>query len=131
MHLMSQKKTPPFHVMPPHRTNWPEAELRTIDNENARLLWIAVMERAILDLQESATQPEAIEWILSKRRSIGSFYWVCHQLDMDPGSVKRALLGPRFLSPNSKSHAMIASLTIAREVTTATAMRSLSNESNT
>lgn len=95
MPLLTQKKPPTHHFRAPSRPFHGDTETRTVDNENARRLWAAVLERAILDLQEHATRAEAVAWISSNRRSVGSFQWICQQLDMDPASVRRALLAPR------------------------------------
>ncbi|MBF0270570.1 MAG: hypothetical protein HQL98_00650 [Magnetococcales bacterium] len=92
MQLMSHKQPLPVRPPPSMRHAIFDAEHRTADNENARRLWAAVLERAILDLQEQTTRAEAMEWVSSNRRGVGSFQWICQQLDMDPSSVKHALI---------------------------------------
>ncbi|MBF0213652.1 MAG: hypothetical protein HQM00_08815 [Magnetococcales bacterium] len=92
MQLVSHQKSLSRHPMPPMRHVPAELDNRTLDNENARRLWAAVLERAILDLQERTTRTEAVAWVSSNRRGVGSFQWICQQLDMDPPSVKQALL---------------------------------------
>lgn len=113
MQLIAQQKTPPRYALPLQRRYQEEPEYRTMDSENARRLWAAVMERAILDLQDHSLRTEAVEWINSKRHNIGSFNWVCNQLDMNPNSVKRALLGtyltPCHLSPPNRQTTSIFS----------------------
>ncbi|MBF0178892.1 MAG: hypothetical protein HQM03_02570 [Magnetococcales bacterium] len=69
-----------------------QPECHAMEDDSAKKLWAAVMERAILDLQETRTRNAAIEWITARRDGVGSFIWVCHQLDMAPDSVRRALL---------------------------------------
>ncbi|MBF0428066.1 MAG: hypothetical protein HQL94_04025 [Magnetococcales bacterium] len=96
MQLVQLKKNKSHSSMPPIRPNTLDPEFHMLDNESTRTLWAAVLERAILDLKEHGTREEAVAWINSKRHSVGSFLWVCHQLDMDPSSVKRALLGQKF-----------------------------------
>ncbi|MBF0340477.1 MAG: hypothetical protein HQL95_05865 [Magnetococcales bacterium] len=102
MHLQSHKNPLPVHPLSGMRLPAFEAEYRTMDNENARRLWAAVLERAILDLQDRNTRAEAVQWVSSNRNGVGSFQWICQQLDMDPSSVKRALLGTHALGGVSK-----------------------------
>ncbi|MBF0614335.1 MAG: hypothetical protein G8237_01085 [Magnetococcales bacterium] len=99
MPALSHKNPVPRHPTRPLRPYAGDPEIRTLDNENARRLWAAVLERAILDLQERTTRAEAVAWISSNRRSVGSFQWICQQLDMDPASVKHALLGQHVMTP--------------------------------
>ncbi len=113
MHLISTSKPHPTHPMPPPSILHMELENKTLESENARHLWAAVMERAILDLQDHSTQDDAIAWIVSNRHSIGSFFWVCHQLDLDPNSVKRALLGHKFQRTTINHHPMQHALPMA------------------
>ncbi|MEO5344984.1 MAG: hypothetical protein H7834_01235 [Magnetococcus sp. YQC-9] len=94
MQLRSHNQSSPGHAMPLLRSVTGEMETRLLDHDNARRLWAAVLERAILDLQERTTRDEAAAWVRSHRRGIGSFHWICQQLDMDPPSVRMALLGP-------------------------------------
>ncbi|MEO5332901.1 MAG: hypothetical protein H7839_12830 [Magnetococcus sp. YQC-5] len=112
MPFLSQPKPHPCHAKPRQLANRQTTEYHTLDNENARRLWAAVMERAILDLQDNTLRGDAIEWMNSKRRSIGSFHWVCQHLDMDPDSVKRALLKPKIALSHMKRAPIHHSMTL-------------------
>ncbi|MBF0293636.1 MAG: hypothetical protein HQL96_00485 [Magnetococcales bacterium] len=93
MQLSSKSHPRTSSLAPRPITRVAQPECHTMDDDSAKKLWAAVMERAILDLQETRTRAAAVEWITSKRSGVGSFIWVCHQLDMAPDSVRRALLG--------------------------------------
>ncbi|GAB0057706.1 hypothetical protein SIID45300_02038 [Candidatus Magnetaquicoccaceae bacterium FCR-1] len=94
MQLTSHDRSSVNPSMPLMRGVTGEMEHRVLDHDNARRLWAAVLERAILDLQDRTTRADAITWIRSHRHGVGSFHWICQQLDMDPDSVRHALLGP-------------------------------------
>ncbi|MBF0126082.1 MAG: hypothetical protein HQM02_02625 [Magnetococcales bacterium] len=117
MQLTQQPNNRPLHPVSKCAPRHHEGETRAVDDENARRLWAAVMERAILDLHEAGTRGEAVAWISSKRMGIGSFHWICNQLDMDPGSVKRALLGQK--TPISLLHRQLIPPPLSRTRTEA------------
>lgn len=66
-----------------------------------RWIWSQVLQTAIEDAQarferrdyndqaRAALRLDAQRWIDSERTGIGSFRWVCLQLDLDPGRVRQ------------------------------------------
>jgi hypothetical protein len=59
-----------------------------------RLLWAAVLERAVLDLDinPEITNNDLIinrtkNWFISKNENLGSFIWICNTLDIDHKKV--------------------------------------------
>jgi hypothetical protein len=63
-------------------------------------LWASVMWEAIRDLGRptaSAAYCDAWRWAVCLPRTpqpMGSFIWLCEELDLDPDTVREALIGP-------------------------------------
>ena len=55
-----------------------------------KLLWSTVLELALTDLEsaDGATKRRTRAWVTSRRRDIGSFWWVCEILGFDPQAVR-------------------------------------------
>ena len=67
--------------------------------ESCKRLWIAVLEQAINDLKRGYSHSHtARTWFQSDREDVGSFFWICGLLGIDPESRKKILvqshLGP-------------------------------------
>ena len=70
-----------------------EAEI--LEETNERVLWAAVMERAVYDLKskDKLQRGSASEWFQNRRRTdVGSFIWVCEVLDIDPDRYRKLAL---------------------------------------
>ena len=68
------------------------------DTQNARMLWLKVLRHAIMDYRTRGScrhrqnrKAKAGAWFRSGRRDIGSFLWICENLDQDPGHVLKRL----------------------------------------
>ena len=55
-------------------------------------LWHAVILQALEDLRYEQLRQPALRWFLSRSGDVGSFRWVCQQIDLDPGAVRKAAL---------------------------------------
>jgi hypothetical protein len=65
-------------------------------------LWHAVILQALEDLGYEQRRQPALRWFLSSTGQVGSFRWVCHQLDLDPSAVRKSALNrstPESLAP--------------------------------
>ena len=68
---------------------------------NERRIWLAVLVRAVFDLagldprleksRIPLLQRSARGWLHSSRTDLGSFFWICNSLDLDPGFVRQAI----------------------------------------
>lgn len=67
-------------------------EEKTLCRGERRLLR-AILERAIRDLEESKglLRSDAAKWFFSKRKGIGSLWWVCHWLEIERRRVLKVL----------------------------------------
>ena len=81
-----------------------------------RRLWVAVLHRAIFDLMgvniyggNGHYRSMARDWIESTDRELGSFEWVCDQLELNAGWLRRGLLE----MAGKKPHAMRVRLRVA------------------
>jgi hypothetical protein len=61
-------------------------------NAPERKLLAAMIRRALLDLLDTRTSPDAALWIRSNRRGEFSFRWVCEHLDFEPDKLRTAML---------------------------------------
>ena len=59
--------------------------------EEERLLWSAVLTQAVAGLASPTFQQSAYTWIVSGRRGLGSFLYVCAVLDIDAGWFRKRL----------------------------------------
>lgn len=51
-------------------------------------LWLAVLKQALYDLDSYEHKQNAQRWFDRKDHRVGSFYWVCEVLLMDPKYFK-------------------------------------------
>lgn len=56
-------------------------EWEKLDDAGCRRLWAAVMYEAIRGIDRG--ESPAINWLYSKRASVGSMRWICDMLDLD------------------------------------------------
>ena len=61
-----------------------------LKNTPERNLWCAVLFRAMQDASDGCI--EAIDWVTSTRSPVGSFVWVCTQLDINEKAIRKVLL---------------------------------------
>jgi hypothetical protein len=91
----------PYHVDPAGILNAFEPQHGHATVAGERRLWRAILQRAFEDvegmhLQGSAgerrtAQVSAAQWFLSDHEEPASFLWVCSQLGLDPGAIRRRL----------------------------------------
>ena len=55
-------------------------------DEAYRKLWIAVLNRAIKDIERSRS------WFEDENEETGSFQWICRVLDLNPGTIKSLVI---------------------------------------
>ena len=62
--------------------------------KNEYFLWAAVLEQAILDLNEPeySIRHSALQWIKSRDEHFSSFVFCCLLLDLDPNKVRNKIL---------------------------------------
>ena len=65
--------------------------IRDLYPDEAQALWYAVFERAVDDLLDDYERTPAARWFISNSIEIGSFIWICEQLDIDPQVVRKIL----------------------------------------
>jgi hypothetical protein len=58
---------------------------------DARSLWTAVLEQAIIDLTNANKRYFTQLWFTSDNHAPGSFLWICDNLDLDPSWFRRRL----------------------------------------
>jgi len=73
-----------------------------VSGGQARWVWCAVLMQAVCDLRgqasdlppdcRDAARRAAWGWIVSRNMHVGSFLWVCEQLDLDADAVRLAVL---------------------------------------
>jgi hypothetical protein len=68
----------------PEKVLWAEVLLQAAESLQGRLMFLGEDREAI--------QREAAEWFNSCSQEIGSFLWVCQALDLDPQTVRQAIL---------------------------------------
>ena len=56
-------------------------------------LWVATLNRSILDLEVPEERGAAMAWFRSERMDVGSFRFVADALDCDPVLLRRKILG--------------------------------------
>ena len=58
-----------------------------------RDLCVAVLTLAIDDLasNDAVKRRDALTWLTSTSRYVGSFNWICHQVDVDPADLRGGL----------------------------------------
>ena len=58
--------------------------------EPSQQLWLAVLKRAVYDSQNGAAyyRREARYWLCSEDKGIGSFVWICTNLELAPDVVR-------------------------------------------
>lgn len=69
------------------------------DPDSARALWAAVLARAVEDYRYKGSSKESLahkkdarEWVAcSSYKGVGSFYYVCEALDLEPDAVRDRL----------------------------------------
>jgi hypothetical protein len=61
-------------------------------SSSERDLWAAVLDRAILDLDDITEKPRSLAWFKSPNDDEGAFLWVCMILDLEPGKTRLAIL---------------------------------------
>jgi hypothetical protein len=98
-----------------------------------RELWGAVLSQAIEDLSKPTKVPvQAIRhWFLSPNQQVGSFIWICGQLEIETDAARKRILrasdsklrAPRpcesISSPHPESHAQSDPPNLARQVSAA------------
>jgi hypothetical protein len=61
-------------------------------SSSERDLWAAVLDRAILDLDDITERPRSLAWFKSPRDDVGAFLWICMILDLEPVKVQLTIL---------------------------------------
>jgi hypothetical protein len=59
--------------------------------DEAVILWFAVLERAVLDLDMPKEREDATRWFISNIYDIGSFLFICDMFDIDPKVIRQLL----------------------------------------
>jgi hypothetical protein len=58
-------------------------------------LWLAVVERALLDLSTKnrpGVLAAALDWVNSAKTEVGSLRWICNQMQIDAGAAREQIL---------------------------------------
>jgi hypothetical protein len=55
-------------------------------------LWFDVMTEAVKNLRLSTEDEDcSFKWFMSDRKTVGSFLWACHMIDMEPDFILRGV----------------------------------------
>jgi hypothetical protein len=73
-----------------------------MDAQGEKALLLAIIIRSVLDMRgivpgvkrthAAMIQHEAMRWLVSERRDLGSFCWVCEELSLSASWLRRQLL---------------------------------------
>lgn len=69
-----------------------KTEYRHLHTQPEITLWVAVLERALLDLEIPRKRTCTLAWIRSKESGLGSFNFVAEILEQDPKKMRHMIL---------------------------------------
>jgi hypothetical protein len=81
-----------------------DREIEEISVDDARVLWIHVIRKAVEDYRHGIPEEgasgskiflEAEEWLFSEETEFPSFLFLCDYFEYDPGYIRRALHAPQ------------------------------------
>lgn len=70
-------------------------------------LWVACLERAILDLIGGYTtlreKVKTTQWFWSDKKRLGSYLWICESLSIDAPTIIKRLIAFKVIPPSKES----------------------------